>query len=501
MKRWGRRADLTDKNGSAGASPSRSVAQTSIFGQSLAVVLGLAVVAACEKQAAAPDRAIAAEDQSQFASPLHWSAWNEPGSWPQFAHDPLHSGRSQVDLQSADLELKWQFRPTDHVWTYKPGYAVFSSPVVGEVGGRTLVIAGHYDRLVYAVDGETGKPAWTFGPGACVFAAPALGRIDGRPFVFLAAVNRSIYAVDAATGEKQWSYETMPWSFSRSDSIMSSPTVIRDGERTVLLVGVWNGDRSSAAHVQKGELVALNAADGELIWRKQIATVPVTSPAVAKFDGRFVVFVAAHHGQVRALRLADGEVLWRRALNEETRSSPSIGLVGETARLVIGTRFHSVFSLEPFTGVRRWKKQTGYWIDATPAWFTTPQGPAVAAGSYDRSIYAMAADNGQARWKATTGNFAYSSAAIAQLAGRQVVIAMSWDEQVYLLDGADGGQLWEAASGPLIWSHVFQGDSLWASPAIAMAKGRPRVFVAAFDGVMYAYGPVDGDRGIETATE
>lgn len=452
-----------------------------------------------------PEKPLSIAEQVQFDSPLHLAGWQERGSWPQFAHDPLHSGRTDVDLRTTDLQLLWQFRPTDHVWSYEEGYSVWSSPVMGTIAGRTLVIAGHYDGVVYAVDAETGQQVWDFRPGKCVFASPALGLVgtdssgnpsegtsgDGRAMVFVASINRSIYGLDAATGEKIWTVETMPWSFTASPSLMSSPTLVRQGNRLILVIGVWNSDRSATRNVQAGDLIALNASDGEELWRRRLASVPISSPAVARFGNELLVFVAAHHGGIWALRVADGSTVWESVLNDDTRSSPSLGTIGDVARLCLGTRIHSMVCLDPRSGGKLWRKKTGYWIDATPAWFEVDGQPMVVAGAYDRYVYGFRGTNGDRQWQYKTGNFAYSSTAAALLKGKRVVLTMSWDEHVYMLDGATGALLWKAKSGPLLWSHVFQGDSLWASPVIGVAGEKPIVLVAAFDGVMYAYGPKD----------
>ena len=216
-----------------------------------AIIIILSLSACDEERAATPNlQPLSSSERAQFESPLTISGWPEPGSWPQFAHDPLHTGRSEVDLQSAHLDLVWQFRPTEHVYSYQQGYSVWSTPVVGTVDGRSVVIIGHYDRAVYAVDGVTGNQLWTYRPrGSHVFASPALGRVEDRSMVYLAAGDRTIYSLDAASGEEIWSFETASWTPTKIDSLMSSPTLFYDGTDLVLLVGVWNSDRSATKNV------------------------------------------------------------------------------------------------------------------------------------------------------------------------------------------------------------------------------------------------------------
>lgn len=451
--------------------------------------------ASCRQKAVPVEKPLLAEELPQFDQPLLYAAWNQEGSWPQFCHDPLHSGRSDVDLGSAEMELAWRFRPTTRAWTYQPGFAVWSSPASGTIAGRPLVVLGSQDRNVYAVDARTGEKAWEFRPGAPVFAAPALGVVGGRAMVFAASLNRSIYGLDAVDGSRIWQCETASWSFTAARSVMASPTVVVDNRGEVLLLaGVWNADRSATQNVQSGECLAISAGNGEVQWRRRLGSVPVSSPAFARVHGVETVFVACGDGTVHALALADGAVLWTAVLNEESHSSPSIGLVEGLAQVCIGSRLNSVFGLSASSGARRWRAETGYWVDATPAWLKEPSdgGPraAVVAGSYDRSVYKWDAHDGTLQWQVLTGNYAYSSCALARIGQTPVVLAMSWDEHLYLFEAGRGQMLWRYQGGPLLWSHAYMGDSLWASPAVIKAEGRPMLLFPAFDGVLYAFRPI-----------
>jgi eukaryotic-like serine/threonine-protein kinase len=469
------------------------------------VPLLLITAASCREEASPADVPLSAEELRQFDSPLFYAAWNEPGSWPQFCHDPLHTGRSDVDLETAEMEPAWRFEPTARAWAYEPGFSVWSSPVVGTIKGRTLVFAGCQDRNVYAVDALTGAKVWEFSPGAPVFASPALAMVDGRPIVVVGSTNRSIYGLDAATGKQIWQRETAAWSFTAARSVMSSPAVIGSDDGVPLVViGVWNSDRSASNNVQAGECLAIRADNGNVQWRRRLAGVPVNSPAVARLQGKDTVFVACHDGTVHALGLADGAPVWESVLNDESRSSPCLGLVNGSPCVFVGSRLNSVFGLNARTGVRRWRVDTGYWVDSTPAWYATGAaasgGGTVVAGSYDRSVYAWNSDSANLRWQAPTGNYAYSSPAVARIGQKPVVLAISWDEHVYMFDGTTGVELWRTGSGPLIWSHAYMGDSLWASPVVALAGDRPLVLYPAFDGVLYAFRPIQRNPATQTAT-
>ena len=460
----------------------------------LACCLLIAAVS-CREKPASLDTPLPSDELGQFEQPLRYAAWQEEGSWPQFCHDPLHSGRSDIDLGTPEMELAWRFQPTTRAWAYEPGFAVWSSPAAGTVHGRPLIFAGSQDRNVYAIDARTGEKAWEFSPGLPVFASPALGLVAGRPMVFVASMNRSIYGLDAAGGSQLWQRETAEWSFTAAKSVMSSPTLVKaESGEVLLLVGVWNADRSAARNVQTGECLALVAETGSVKWRRRLSSTPVSSPAFARLHGREAVFVTCQDGTVHALKLQDGMPLWTAVLNEETRSSPSIGQVGGAAQIFVGSRFNSVFGVNTETGDRKWRAEAGYWVDSTPAWFSATEGGAktttVAAGSYDRNVYAWTAGTAEPRWRAPTGNYAYSSPAVVRIGQKPAILMMSWDEHLYLFEGATGRVLWRYKGGPLLWSHAYTGDSLWASPAVFRVDGRPTVLFPAFDGVLYAFRPI-----------
>jgi hypothetical protein len=122
------------------------------FGLLLMTALPLAALGGCGKDGQTHDRPVSSEEAARFDDPSSLGCWPERGSWPQFAHDPLHTGRTELDFGSADLDSAWEFHPAAHVRMYQPGFSVWSSAVAGTVDGGPLVIAGHYDRIVYAID-------------------------------------------------------------------------------------------------------------------------------------------------------------------------------------------------------------------------------------------------------------------------------------------------------------------------------------------------------------
>jgi outer membrane protein assembly factor BamB len=88
------------------------------------------------------------------------------------------------------------------VWTYRHpdrAFPFYSSAAVAE--GRVYV--GGRDKMLHALDAETGKPAWTFTARARIDSSPALS--GGR--VYAGSNDGRLYVLDAATGRKVWEFE------------------------------------------------------------------------------------------------------------------------------------------------------------------------------------------------------------------------------------------------------------------------------------------------------
>jgi outer membrane protein assembly factor BamB len=89
-----------------------------------------------------------------------------------------------------------------------------------------------------------------------------------------------------------------------------------------------------------GDMAALDARDGRVLWRRGGGARILSSPAVSG-DGRAVVF-GASDGRVYALATRDGRLIWSAPLDGEVSGSPT--LVG--SRIYITSRNGSLWALE-----------------------------------------------------------------------------------------------------------------------------------------------------------
>jgi outer membrane protein assembly factor BamB len=119
-----------------------------------------------------------------------------------------------IDLSSQ--EVIWRY---EHPRRHFPFY---SSALSLE---GTIVIGGR-DRMVHAIDEETGKARWTFTTQARVDSSPATA--DGR--VYIGSGDGRLYVLDLETGDKLWEFDT--------GAPLSASPAIADGK---IVIGSQDG--------------------------------------------------------------------------------------------------------------------------------------------------------------------------------------------------------------------------------------------------------------------
>ena len=309
------------------------------------------------------------------------------GDWPQFMHDPSHTGVTNEVVAP----------PLEELWTFDTGGG--SSPVVT----NGLVYVGSTDDTLYALDATTGVKEWEFKTGGNVELSPAVA----GGIVYFGSKDRKLYALDATTGEKLWEYQV-------DGGIDTSPTVVDDR------VYVGSNDNN---------VYAFNAISGAKLWEFETLNGVTSSPAVSYG----VVFIGSTDKRLYALNATTGKKRWHYAVNGYVLSSPAVadgkvfvGVWGDLGR---------VFAFDVDTGARLWRFDTYDHIHSSPA---VADG-VVYIGSLDRAIYAIDAATGTERWKLYTGDDVYASPAVVD----GVVYIGSYDDKLYAVDANTGAKLWE----------------------------------------------------------
>jgi outer membrane protein assembly factor BamB len=419
------------------------------------------------------------------------SARAERGDWP-FVRGDL-AGTATIALPGAGrVTSGWQFSVGSHIWAYQPGMSVWSSAAIGRVAGRAVVIVGSYDNNVYCLDAASGEKRWRFTTGGGVYAAPVLWRgratsqRPARALVFAGSSDRSVYALDADLGRREWIYTIEAWRPTMGGARLSSPAIGQAGGRDLVFVGHWVWDKSMAGHQQAGGLTAIDAATGKRAWTTPLGDNQLSSPIVAPIDGQGRAFIASENGNLYAVDASSGKLLWTHGERDAIKASPALFDAADGPRLVIGSKFGRVRCLDARSGRVIWRFKAGHWIDGSAAIATVNGRAVVFIGSYDNNLYALDGASGAMIWSYRTAGGVYSSPAVVGEGVQQRVLFSSWDHHLHCVAASDGALIWKTFTGRPIWDSVTLGDSVWASPSVAVLGGEPQVYFGSYSGPLYA---------------
>jgi len=201
-----------------------------------------------------------------------------------------------------------------------------------------LVVLGDVNGTLYGIDPETGRILWRQRLSSVVLGHPVKA---GNDFMVQAADNR-IYRFSSA-GKKRWSYAGQVGGLTMRKG--TSPRVSGD----VVYAIFTNGD-----------VVAVRADSGNLIWRRQLLLdmnavtlsemkVPISDPVLV---GNILI-VSFYQGTMIALSTEDGRQLWQRHLS--LRSTPSI----QGGHLLAATSHGAIVSLDVANGATLWQQHLG----------------------------------------------------------------------------------------------------------------------------------------------
>jgi outer membrane protein assembly factor BamB len=281
--------------------------------------------------------------------------------------------------------------------------------------------------------------SWSDSASAC--ASPV---VAGGSVYF--PLQTSLQAVDANSGTPLWTYST-------GTTVCTTPAV----SGGMVFFGGIDGGVNPPGHVY-----ALKASSGTLLWSFPTSR-GIFFSSLTVVNG--VVYAVCNDGTVYALKASTGTLLWNYATGEDA-SSPAVanGIV-----YVAGNR---VYALSAKTGAVLWSNLLGtnVWDGSNPVLANG----AVYFGTVG-SVYALDAINGSTLWTYPAG-FVVSTPAVTKGA---VYVGSLTNNTLYALN---------AKTGAPIWTNLFSGDFLSASPSVANGV----VYVGASDHYFYA---LDANNG------
>jgi outer membrane protein assembly factor BamB len=300
---------------------------------------------------------------------LLWSYSTESASLFFYAPPSVENGRAVVGDFGASqgifspqtvvsiYGLDVSDNPVQTLWTRNDlaSDRIVAAPL--QVDGIAYVATA--DNLLLALDVETGEEQWRFTADFSLWASPTY--YEGT--LFVASLGRTLYAIDAADGSEKWAVEF--------DGAMSAQPVVNPAENLVYAASydrklhavdmdsgaeVWSvsatdwlwsapalADNTLYFGDSSGNVFAVNAANGEVLWESNVHTMNVVagvvqnpsleikgaiqaSPAVK--DG-VVYFVSlgnseSEEGLLVAMDAATGEELWQTTTPAPLFSTPVI---------------------------------------------------------------------------------------------------------------------------------------------------------------------------------
>lgn len=237
-----------------------------------------------------------------------------------------------------------------------------------------------------------------------------------------------------------------------------------------------------------GEVVALDAGSGSVLWRQRMDGPIAGAPAVE--GGK--VYVVSRDGTALALDPANGKILWQVAgtrKNGGIQGPASAAVVGDTVMMPFATG--EVLAVSATDGTPKWRAAVvGKRFNLAVAGMRDLTGDPVVSGgvmyvgsSSGRTV-AVNAETGERLWSAEEG------ALNAPLVVGGSVFVVSDTARLVRLDAASGGVIW-ATDMPY---HVKEKPKKWkaihAHFGPVLAGGR--VAVASSDGMLRLFNATDG---------
>ena len=186
-----------------------------------------------------------------------WSGWGADIENTRFQNSEA-AGIIKADVPK--LKLKWAFG-------FPLGISAYSPPAVAS--GRIFV--GTDIGWVYSIDAKSGCVYWGYETNVTVRPAISIGPVTGQGntkyAVFFGDAKANVYALDAQTGKQLWKRKVDEFFLAR---ITAAPKLY-NGKLYVPVSSSeeWqSGNQDYECCTSRGSVVALNANNGELIWKR-----------------------------------------------------------------------------------------------------------------------------------------------------------------------------------------------------------------------------------------
>jgi outer membrane protein assembly factor BamB len=205
-----------------------------------------------------------------------------------------------------------------------------------------------------------------------------------------------------------------------------------------------------------GTLVALNAADGKLLWRTEaggeFSAAPTTDDRCVYAATRYSEPEQQHiHGTLRALSKSTGVTLWMKTLPAPLAGSL---IAGENA-LFAGSTDGRVYAFDKHTGLTLWINEYSEGFSSEPLL----SGKLVYLGSDGGNLLALDQATGRLVWQYRTHGAIQGPIAVAN----GIVYFGSGDGYVYAFSELRAKLLWRRRTGAAVQAVVVVNNGLLAA--------------------------------------
>ena len=277
-------------------------------------------------------------------------------------------------------------------------------------------------------------------------------------------------------GGALWRQSLLPRDNSDSLDRFSGGGIAYDDGRLVVTTGY-------------GEVIALTADSGDIIWRHKLSA-PASLPAV---QGDFAVVIAGNR-QAVALDMAQGRVVWQQETALETSGLVGTGtpaIFGDFVVLPYGTGTVSLALLD--SGILLWTQAlSGVRLGSARAFITAVSGDPVVArdviytGTQSGTASALALKTGERLWVINDG-------AISPILPVDNSVFMLSDENKLVRRMRDSGDLVWQRQLPL-YADTLKKRGNYAHFGPVLAGGR--IYVAGSDGQLRGFDPLTGELAV-----
>lgn len=303
---------------------------------------------------------------------------------------------------------------------------------------------------------------------ARISAAPVVA--DGRVFTMDAL---SGVTATATSGATLWSVD-LSASFDRGGQQSGGGLAVAGGKLFVA--------------TGFGELVALNPASGEVLWRQRVDA-PI-SGAPAAVDG--AVFVVGRDGAAWALAADTGKVIW-----QAMGTASKLGVIGTSApavgerAVIFPSAGGEIMAVTRLGGLKVWSVSTagerlGRAFAATFDVTSDPvvQGDVTYAGTSAGRTVAISSSSGERIWSSAEG----AMGPVLPVGGS--VFLVNDQARLVRLDAATGAVIWSVDMPYFENDKPKKRKGIFAHYGPVLAGGR--LVVASSDGLLRFFSPTDG---------